>query len=191
MPVINSLEWTFDTQAELYSKMRPGYVDELYKDIFSYIDISNSSNVLEIGIGSGQATLPILQTGCNLTAVERGTNFAQMCTEEFKEYPNFLIENTYFENFKYKSGSYDLIYSASAFHWVPEEIGYSKVFDMLRTSGAFARFANHPYVENGTGRLYDEIQKLYDKYMPGNVKPVALYRARRKKTRRNSLKVRI
>ncbi len=173
MPVINSLEWTFDTQAELYSKMRPGYVDALYRDIFSYIDISNSSNVLEIGIGAGQATLPILQTGCKLTAVERGMNFAQMCTEKFKEYPNFSLENTYFENFKYKSGSYDLIYSASAFHWIPEEIGYSKVFDMLKTSGAFARFANHPYVENGTGRLYDEIQKLYDKYMPGNVKPVA------------------
>ncbi len=44
---------------------------------------------------------------------------------------------------------------------------------MLKTSGVFDRFANHPYVENGTGRLYDEIQRLYDKYMHGNDKPVA------------------
>lgn len=30
---------------------------------------------------------------------------------------------------------------ASAFHWVPEEIGYSKVYAMLKPGGAFARFA--------------------------------------------------
>lgn len=173
MSVIKGLEWTFDTQAKLYSKMRPGYVDELYKDIFSYIPIDSNSNVLEIGIGAGQATLPILQTGCTLTAVEKGSNFAKMCVEKFREYSNFSVENIDFENFKYKNNTFDLIYSASAFHWIPEEIGYRKVFDMLKTSGVFARFANHPYVENGTGRLYDEIQKLYDKYMPGNEKPVA------------------
>ena len=30
MPVIKGLEWTFDTKAELYEKMRPGYSDKLY-----------------------------------------------------------------------------------------------------------------------------------------------------------------
>ena len=31
------MEWTFDTEAEQYEKMRPGYVPALYEDIFSYI----------------------------------------------------------------------------------------------------------------------------------------------------------
>ncbi len=43
MPVIKGLEWTFNTQAHNYEKMRPGYVNELYKDIFNYIPIDKSS----------------------------------------------------------------------------------------------------------------------------------------------------
>lgn len=66
MPVFKGLEWTFDTVADKYEKLRPGYVDELYQMIFDYIDINKSSNVVEVGIGGGQATPPILQTGWKL-----------------------------------------------------------------------------------------------------------------------------
>lgn len=72
-----------------------------------------------------------------------------------------------FEDYECENGSCDLIYSASAFHWIPEEIGYSKVFDMLRSGGVFARFANHPYKDKGREELWQEIQKLYAIYMPG------------------------
>lgn len=40
MAVIQGLEWTFNTVAEKYEKLRPGYVPELYKDIFSYTPIN-------------------------------------------------------------------------------------------------------------------------------------------------------
>lgn len=33
------------------------------------------------------------------------------------------------------SNAYDLIYSASAFHWIPEEIGYTKVYKALKPGG--------------------------------------------------------
>ena len=72
-----------------------------------------------------------------------------------------------FEEYEGESGSYDLIYSASAFHWIPEEIGYPKVFALLKKGGVFARFANHPYKDKGREELWDEIQKLYAIYMPG------------------------
>lgn len=60
----------------------------------------------------------------------------------------------------------DLIYSASAFHWIPEETGYKKVYDMLKSGGAFARFANHPYKDKGREELHEAIQKIYAVYMP-------------------------
>ena len=69
---MDNLIETFDTAVALYDKMRPGYVDDIYRAIFDYVHIDPSSNVLEVGSGSGQATLPILKTGCNLTAVEYG-----------------------------------------------------------------------------------------------------------------------
>lgn len=164
MPVIKGLEWTFDTVANKYEKLRPGYTEDLYKMIFDYVLINDSSNVVEVGIGGGQATLPILQTGCTLTAVEYGENFTKLCEEKFKEYKKFSVITDKFENVTFPDSSYDLVYSASAFHWVPEEIGYKKVFDMLKSGGAFARFANHPYKDKGNPVLSDAIDDLYSKY---------------------------
>jgi SAM-dependent methyltransferase len=168
MSVIKGLEWTFDTVAKKYEKMRPEYPAELYDDIFKVIKINESSNVIEIGIGGGQATLPVLQTGCKLTAVEYGKNLTELCRHKFKDYSNFSAVNMKFEDYECEKGSCDLIYSASAFHWIPEEIGYSKVYELLKNGGVFARFANHPYKDKGREELIYEIQKLYVIYMPGS-----------------------
>ena len=164
MSVKKGLEWTFDTVAGKYEKLRPGYTPELYQAIFDYISIDDSSHVVEVGIGGGQATLPILQTGCTLTAVEYGENFSKLCEEKFKAYKKFSVITEKFENVSFPDSGYDLVYSASAFHWVPEEVGYSKVFSMLKKGGAFARFANHPYRDKGNPALSDEIDNIYAKY---------------------------
>lgn len=160
---IGALGWTFNTVASDYEKMRPGYVDELYQAIFEYKPIDNTSRVVEVGIGGGQATLPILKTGCNLLAVDYGENFCEICREKFKEYPNFSAISGKFEDIDL-GGEYDLIYSASAFHWIPEEIGYKKVYEMLKAGGVFARFANHPFRDKGKPELSAEMDRIYADY---------------------------
>lgn len=169
MPVIKGLEWTFNTEAEKYEKMRPEYVLELYEDIFNYIPIDESSYVVEVGIGGGQATLPILKTGCNVTAVEYGENLAELCRHKFKKFPKFSAVTAKFEDFECENNSCDLIYSASAFHWIPEEIGYEKVFKMLKSGGVFARFANHPYKDKGREEIHQAFQKIYSVYLPNSI----------------------
>lgn len=164
MAIIKGLERTFDTVASTYEKLRPGYVDELYQMLFDYISLHATSKVMEIGIGGGQATLPILQTGCELTAVEYGAHFSSLCREKFKDYPKFFVITGKFEDAKFEESTFDLIFSASAFHWVPEEIGYPKVFSLLKSGGAFARFANHPYQDKGNPALSEEIQQIYARY---------------------------
>ena len=135
---------TFDTAVSLYEKMRPGYVADIYKAIFDYVDIGESSRVVEVGSGSGQATLPVLQTGCSLTAVEYGENFSGLL--------RVPLEND----------TYDLVFSATAFHWVPEDIGYPKVYSILKEGGAFARFANRPQISADDPELLREIDEIYD-----------------------------
>ncbi len=89
MAMLKGLEWTFDTVASTYEKLRPGYVEELYQVLFDYIPIDENSNVVEVGSGGGQATALILQTGCRLTAVEYGQHFSDLLKEKFKEYGKF------------------------------------------------------------------------------------------------------
>lgn len=160
----NGLGWIFDTAVSKYDKFRPGYVEELYQTIFDYAPISESGKAVEIGIGSGQATLPVLQTGCELTAVEYGENFSELCREKFRDYPKFSVITGKFEDAELEQDTCDLVFSATAFHWVPEEIGYPKVFSILKSGGAFARFANHPFRDKGNPALSEEIDRIYGAY---------------------------
>ena len=164
MPNNLGKEWTFNTVADSYEKIRPGYPDELYQTLFAYAPLDDSCSALEIGIGAGQATLPVLKNGCTLTAVEYGDQLAQLCREKFRDYSRFSVITGKFEDTGLPEDSFDLVYSASAFHWVPEEIGYRKVFRILKPGGAFARFANHPYQAKDNPVLYEEIQNAYAEY---------------------------
>ena len=171
MPVIPGLGWTFDTVAATYEKLRPGYVDALYRDVLAYRPLDASGCAVEVGIGGGQATEPILKTGCAVTAVEPGVNFCALCREKFAAYPKFSAVNGKFEDIELPPESCDLVYSASAFHWVPEEIGYRKAYDILKPGGAFARFANHPYKDKGRPGMHEALQAVYAVYMPGSLVP--------------------
>ena len=164
MSATDGLGWTFDTAVSNYDKMRPGYVDELYQAIFNYTPIDENSNVAEVGSGSGQATLPVLKTGCKLTAVEYGENFSELLKNKFMDFPKFSVVTGKFEEVTLDEGVFDLVFSATAFHWVPEKEGYEKVYRMLKKGGAFARFANRPRNCKNEPELGEEIQELYNDY---------------------------
>ena len=164
MPVMPGLGWTFDTVADTYAKLRPGYVEALYQDVFAYCPLEVSSRAVEVGIGGGQATEPVLCTGCSVTAVEPGAHFSALCRAKFAAWPGFDVITGKFEDVAFPDNSCDLVYSASAFHWVPEEIGYRKVYAMLKSGGAFARFANHPWRDKGNPALAAALDEVYAQY---------------------------
>lgn len=164
--IFPGLETTFNTVAAQYDRMRPTYVEELYDDIWSYGGFGTDVKAVEVGIGTGQATQPVLNRGAFVTAVELGADLAAYCERKFAFDPKFSVVNMPFQDFDAPPNSCDLIYSASAFHWIPEEIGYRKVFEMIRPGGVFARFANHPYKDKGKEELHEAMQALYAKYMP-------------------------
>ena len=53
----------FDENVLDYDRYRPTYGTEIFRDIIAYAGISDGSRVLEIGCGTGNATLPFLETG--------------------------------------------------------------------------------------------------------------------------------
>lgn len=160
----NGLGWTFDTAADNYDKYRPDYPEELYRTIYEYICTEKPSKALEIGIGTGQATAPVLRTGCAVTAVEYGETLARKCREKFAGYPGFTVITGKFEDVGLPDEMYDLVYSATAFHWIPESIGYPKVYRILRPGGVFARFAVRPCPAEDNPELSREIERLYAEY---------------------------
>jgi SAM-dependent methyltransferase len=178
----------FDEDAVNYEKYRPGYPKELYGDVIRYSGAGAGKRALEIGIGTGKATEPFLKTGCSVTAVELGKNLADYAREKLGEYPNLSVRNLPFEEFWEADGSFDLIYSATAFHWIPEETGFQKAFRLLRSGGTLALWWNRPFPGKPGDGLFEDIQRVYEKYRPENRKKPredrsALYRKIRETVR--------
>ena len=149
------------------------YPAQLYADIFDSVQLDPTKKALEIGIGMGQATGPILDTGCALTAVEQDEKMASVCKKIFADAPAFSVVHSKFEDFEGETESYDLVYSASAFHEVDQAEGYTKAFGLLKSGGTFIRFSNHPMREIARPNFSAALQKLYSIYLPrtGTPKP--------------------
>lgn len=160
------LRTTFNDDEYNYDKARPDYPDELFEDIFGYLDLSENSNVLEIGIGTGQATLPFLNKGCNVISVELGDKLAKYCQHKFSKYSNFKTINSDFIKAELPENSFDLIYSATAFHWIPKDRDYAKIKSLLKPDGAVALFWNHPFVSNTSDETNLASMSVYKKYRP-------------------------
>lgn len=164
----------FNEDVENYDKWRPRYCDELFKDIFEYSRMGNDKKVIEIGIGTGQATHPFLDKGCELTAVELGEDLAAYSKLKFQKYKNFTVLQSTFEDYNCQEGSIDLIYSATAFHWIAKEEGYPKAFQLLKSGGTLALFWNRPFVSRDNDELHQKIQSIYQKYRPSNTKIIEI-----------------
>ncbi|WP_051540141.1 methyltransferase domain-containing protein [Clostridium ihumii] len=160
----------FNEDVYNYDKARPSYPKEMFLDIINYSNINFKHKALEIGIGTGKATMPILQSGCNVTSIELGNNLAEHVKDKFSNYSNFNVINDDFMKYPFDSESLDFIYSATAFHWLPEEEAFTKIQNILKMNGTIALFWNHPFPNREDDISNIVNRKIYDKYRPTNKK---------------------
>lgn len=156
----------FDEVVLNYEKRRPNYGTQLFTDIINYAGINDSKSIIEVGCGTGQATEPFLKAKCKVKAVEVGKNLAEFTKQKYKDYDNFEVINLAFEDYLCDFNSVDMLFSATAFHWIPAEIGYKKAYDILKNGGTIALFWNKPSVNRPGNVLHQKIQDIYDTYLP-------------------------
>ncbi len=163
---------TFNEDELNYDRYRPEYPQEMFSDIKLYSHLSPEFNVLEIGIGTGQATLPFLNENCRLTAVELGDRLSQFVKEKYSDYPHFKVIHADFMQMDLPEASFDLIYCATAFHWLPHPECYKQVLRLLKDGGTLALFWNHPFPNRDHDITNQINQRIYQKYRPSDKKQV-------------------
>lgn len=155
---------TFDKIPESFDKYRPRYCDELFEELIIRCELNSNKKVLEIGPGTGQATEPVLKTGCDYTAIELGENFTSFMKKRFETYSNFNIINADFEKHIFEKNVYDLVYSAATIQWIPEQIAFPKIYDMLKPGGYLAMFMTRSDERSLNENSRYEIDQVYEKY---------------------------
>lgn len=155
-------ETTFNDAAMDYDQSRPMYCLALYRDLLAYQPVGHESRALEIGMGTGKATEPVLKTGCRVAALEPGAHLAQLARMKLGRYENLQIIEKTLQDCECGNESFDLVYAATAFHWIPQDYGYRRVYALLKKGGAFARFAYHAGPDVSRPQLTADIQRVYD-----------------------------
>ncbi len=157
------LKTMFNTAATLYEEVRPEYPEKLIQDVVDLSGLNDHSRILEIGCGTGKATRSFAERGYELVCLDIGADLIAVAKEKLKTFPNLSFVEQAFEEWE-SNGKFDLIISATAFHWVDPKVRYLKASEMLKSKGFLAVFSNQ-HVRKDEG-FFAEVQDLYDRYYP-------------------------
>jgi ubiquinone/menaquinone biosynthesis C-methylase UbiE len=126
----------FDGVAGLYDATRQGYPVEIADAVVANAVVAAGAAVLEIGCGTGQFTRQLAGRAFNLTAIDIGAAMVRAARRNVAD-ATVRFQVCSFEDFA-GSGPFDLIVSATAFHWVDPAVGLAKAARLLRPGGWLA-----------------------------------------------------
>ncbi len=156
---------TFDAISDIYDSGRPSYPGELYDDLLSEISVVGGAppQVLEVGCGTGQATRSLLERGCTVTAVELGPSLATKARANLSTFAgHFEVIVGDFEKVSLPLHSYDVVASASAFHWIDPVVGFSKAVELLRPIGMIALWGMGEQSDSSQTDFAADVRAIYD-----------------------------
>src|SRR5438067_12177518 len=126
------LRSTFTNAAELYDRMRPRYPAAAFDDLADFANLDRGAHVLEIGCGTGQATRPLAERGYRITAIELGADMAAIARRNLTGFAHVSVVVSAFESWPLPEQAFDVVVSATAFHWVDPAVRLVKSAAALR-----------------------------------------------------------
>jgi SAM-dependent methyltransferase len=164
-PGRHTLRETFEEVPDLYDRARPSYPAELFDDLETLGGLPAGGRILELGPGTGKATLPLAERGFRVVGVELGEGLASVARRNLAAFPNVEIVNVPFERWE-TDATFDAVVAFTAFHWIDPEVRYEKPARLLREGGTLAVVATeHVHPEHGD-RFWAEVQEDYDAVVP-------------------------
>lgn len=155
------LRETFGSVAELYHRARPAYPAALFDDLAELAGLRGGSRVLEIGPGTGQATVELVRRGFAVTGVELSPELAAVARRNVPEAEIVVAD---FEAWEPERAGFDAVVAFTAFHWIAPELRYAKPARLLRPAGALAVVHTH-HVRNDDP-FWVESQEDYEAVVP-------------------------
>ncbi len=146
----------FGEAVEQYEATRPGYPPDLVTDVLGY---AGPGPVLEVGAGTGKATVAFAAHGVDLTCLEPDPRMAAALE---RNCPGVPIVIDQLESWQ-PTRRFGLLYSAQAWHWVDPERRVELAHAALAPGGALALFWNHySLADRALHAALIEVDRRYD-----------------------------
>lgn len=159
---------SFDSVAEAYDRARPSYPERLVDDLIALADIGEGSQVLEIGPGTGQLSVPLAERGASLVAVERGPNLADVVRRKLSRFDHADVVVADFDRWEASPASFDVVVAATAFHWLDPSTRVARCAAILRSGGSLAIVQTRWGVAQGDDPFFAASQTCYSRWDPNH-----------------------
>jgi SAM-dependent methyltransferase len=125
-----------------YHVARPAYPDWVFDVLRERCGLAPNAVTFEIGAGTGIATRRLVELGANpIVAVEPDHRLAAFLRKTIPDKALEVLTAT-FEEAPLREASFDLGLSATAFHWLTEDLALTKVAKLLHPGGWWAMVWN-------------------------------------------------
>jgi SAM-dependent methyltransferase len=164
----------FDRAVQSYERARPSYPPALFDDLFDYLGAESAIAeplVVEVGAGTGKATVSLLERGARVTAVEIGAEMSEALRRNFPDKERLTVVHAPFEDTELESMTYDLVTSFTAFHWVRPDVRYAKAHMLLRPGGALGVAMTNQIASDADHGFFARVQPIYKTYFPEDDPP--------------------
>jgi SAM-dependent methyltransferase len=149
----------FGEAADLYDRRRPTYPAAAIDHILAAAP--GARELLDIGCGTGKATVLFAARGLHVTGIEADPAMASVARRNL---PSATVVTTRFEDWDAPADVADIVVSAQAWHWVDHAVGMPKLVHVLRPGGIVAIMSNTP--RDGGMDMRAELDPIYWRLAP-------------------------
>ena len=156
---------TFNEVAGQYDSARPTYPKQVFEEITSLTGLKESSALLEIGSGTGHATVGFAHRGLSIHCVELGANMVAIAAQKLADFPSVTFEVADFDHWETKK-KFDLAYCVSAFHWLNPATREQRIAALLQPRGWLAVWRHRHVRDSASNDFLDALQEVYRREAP-------------------------
>jgi SAM-dependent methyltransferase len=109
--------------------------------------------------------VPLAERGCEIVAVELGAELAAVARRNLARYPAVQVVTGAFEQWPLPPKPFDVVLSATAFHWIDPAVRIVKAADALRPGGSLV-VVDTFHVAGGTEPFFAQVQDCYERWDP-------------------------
>jgi SAM-dependent methyltransferase len=137
----------FGEIAATYDRSRPAYPSAMYDDLVVETGLVTDASVLEIGCGTGLATVELVRRGLDVEAIDPDSRMLQVARENLAG-ERVRFTEARFEDFRGPHRYWELVFAAGSWHWVDANVGLSLAASLLSDDGSLAVCWNLPRPED-------------------------------------------
>ncbi len=159
---------SFERGASAYDRLRPEFPEPMFDDLVRAAGDRLDAAVLEIGAGTGRATLPLARRGARIQVIEPSADMLRVLAQRLADerlQERVQLRRATFEELSPQDGPFGVVVAAQSFHWADPQTRWRRLAGLLGSDGLAFLCWNGWRLRPDAHDL-DAVRELYQRHGP-------------------------